>query len=160
MKFASYRERIVWCAAFLEGEGYFTASRKYSGQIDVGASQVYPQVLRWLHDTFGGTFHQKKFKDNKWVEQTVWTVRGVQAVGVMMMLYPFLSEHRRAQIRRALDVWKSRRINAKYKVVCKNGHKLDGVDYRGKRYCVTCRREQWKNFAKEKRAQLHLVKAG
>ncbi len=148
----TFRERLIWCAAFLEGEGYFTASPRYNGRIDVGASQVYPQVLRWLHDEFGGTFHQKKYKDHKWVEQTVWTVRGMQAVGVMMMLYPFMSEHRRGQIRTAIDRWHSWGVMSSRKVTCRDGHPLDGTDYRGKRYCVTCKRKYWREWSQKDRA--------
>ena len=149
----SFRERVIWAAAFLDGEGTFYASKKYSGHVQVSASQVDPLPLAWLIQLFGGTLHLKKYVKKTWRTQTVWQNVGSRAVSIMMMVYPFVTPRRKKQIRDALDVWKTWGVMSSRKVTCKSGHSLDGTDYRGKRYCVTCKRKYWREYAQKDRDQ-------
>lgn len=102
---ATTRE-LEWAAGFLEGEGHFGGSLvrgKYPTQL-VSAAQVNSEPLAKLRSFLGGriTFTEKR-KPNQ-SDFFTWTVNGVRARGVMLTLYPLLSEKRQKQIEEALVI--------------------------------------------------------
>ena len=89
----SYREKIIWAAGFLDGEAYIGVDD--SQRIDCG--QKAPEPLHWLNSLVPGTL---------WLNKTAgcmyWLITGAKARGFMMMIYPFMTERRQEQIRRAI----------------------------------------------------------
>ena len=146
---------VYWAAAFIEGEGNFHAARNYSGDIQVGANQVQKWPLDKLQQLFGGNFRRRLHskKNPNWSDQWTWAVTGTRAVGVMMTLYCLMSPRRQEQIKVALDRWKSWGVANKNKGFCSNGHRLDGIDCRERRYCVQCKRRYWREYEIQRRAK-------
>lgn len=85
---------LGWAAGFLEGEGSFTCNGTSER---VTAPQVNPEPLIQLLEIFGGKVTRAK-RDTIWE----WRVFGARARGVMLTLFPLLSEKRKQQIKNAL----------------------------------------------------------
>jgi len=86
---------LAWAAGFLEGEGSF------SGRSRVSASQVQREPLDRLASLFGGTVRERKDRTSRpWHQQQLhqWDVSGARARGVMLTLYPMMSQRRQQQI--------------------------------------------------------------
>lgn len=118
------RERLIWAAAFLEGEGSFI----WSG---AGANTVAPQVqkepLERLQLWFGGTIRQ--YENGKKSRQPIWRWR-LAGVGFMMTIYPFMSPQRQQRIRTVIEGWKRKRVRWALMKVCRRGHVLSEKDLR------------------------------
>lgn len=95
------RADIAWAAGFLEGEGNFRAQRS-RGMEQIRASQVNPEPLARLVQLFGGSIIPRKHTNPKYQPAASWEVCAARARGIMMTLYPFLSELKRGQVRVAL----------------------------------------------------------
>lgn len=93
---------IAWAAGIYEGEGCVTR-HKYGGGVRVG--QKEPWILHRLRALFGGHIGgQFQHHTNAWSAGSrvnTWDLSGPRARGFLMTIYPFLSPHRRAQIRAA-----------------------------------------------------------
>jgi hypothetical protein len=101
---------LHWLAGYLEGEAAFIFTKAKPKQpswpritvasidrdiIDRAASLMKPKKVRPRFKTGLGRKEQFEF-----------VVNSSRAVGWMMTLYPFMGERRKAQIRRALDMWR------------------------------------------------------
>lgn len=99
---------LGWIAGFLDGEGSFsTAGTKNYPCETVGASQVERDPLERLQRALGGTIREKKNSANGFGGRGCgmireWKVYGSRARGVMLTVYPLMSERRQGQIRAAL----------------------------------------------------------
>ena len=100
----SFRDKILWTAGFLDGEGCFRAIKKYrkagkkhGNSHSVQVSQKTREQLDFLKSLFGGSIHQR-------TERNIfsWMVGGPNARALMMMVYPFMSQRRKGQIEVAL----------------------------------------------------------
>lgn len=89
---------LHWAAGFIEGEGCF--SRGTSQRIDV--EQVDREPLDKLQAMFGGRTVRRRAKREGWNPTFAWYVYGSRARGIMMTLYPLLSERRQGKIKEAL----------------------------------------------------------
>jgi hypothetical protein len=97
---------LGWAAGFLEGEGSFTKNRRSP---TVNAVQVNREPLVLLLNLFGGSLlGPYKNKGNRQGYHE-WRVCGDRALGVMLTMYPILSERRRAQVRLSLAMMRERR---------------------------------------------------
>lgn len=96
--------QIHWTAGFLEGDGSFLFTKK--GYPYVAAAQVQKWPLGKLQGLFGGPISRREAMGNSSAIHT-WTLTGANAVGLMMTLYSLMSDGRKAQIKKALDVWKA-----------------------------------------------------
>ena len=147
---------LYWVAGFLEGEGYFYASPKHHGAIQVGACQVQREPLDRLAGFLGGRFHRKLYEP-KARDQWAWTLGGSSAVGLMQTVYALMSPKRQEQIRKALGTWRTWGVNNKHKHLCKRGHLLSGDNLMshplGRRRCRACARVKWAEFASRKRRE-------
>jgi hypothetical protein len=82
---------LAWAAGFIEGEGSFPST----GNIFV--SQVNPDPLVRLLEMFGGTVRRI---NNQAIWR--WVVSGSRARGIMLTLYPLMSDERKRQIKKAI----------------------------------------------------------
>lgn len=102
---ADLRE-LYWAAGFIEGEGYFGCSKDMRGRNfaspKITVSQKSLEPLNRLSALFGkaGMYRCKRSG------VTNWTLYGNRAIGVMMTLWPLMSERRREQIEKAIALWK------------------------------------------------------
>ena len=123
----TYREWVIWCAAFLDGEGSFVAFRDRRGyrsfSTNAGQKQLWP--LEQLRRIFGGAVHVEtghKYGLNRW------QACGARARGIMMMVYPFVSPRRQEQIRTALSYnWREPNGGLKLKPEHAPSHEWRGV---------------------------------
>ena len=99
-----YRDKILWAAGLLEGEGCFRVTNSYKGTgtkhgrtHQVQASQKAVEPLERLKAIFGGSIYKHPKRP---IHQ--WMLVCVNARGAMMMLYPFVSAFRKEQIKTAL----------------------------------------------------------
>lgn len=109
---ATIRPRIrdlAWAAGFLEGEGSFSAGKRTSTY--VVASQVNREPLDKLRALFGGSmlFRHHRRRNPSWSPFYRWQVGGARAIGVILTLWPMLSQKRREQAREALNGYRPRR---------------------------------------------------
>jgi hypothetical protein len=96
---------IAWAAGFMEGEGCFThtGGRTAYGSERVQASQVNMEPLERLQALFGGRLIERRNNPRGFGGRgagviNVWQVNGSRARGVMLTLFPLMSERRRGQI--------------------------------------------------------------
>jgi len=92
---------LYWAAGFLEGEGCFSAMPSKSGHIE--ACQVNLEPLTRLAEIFGGNVVKRKGRNAKASDYWDWNISGSRARGVMLTLFLLLSNHRQAQIIKALS---------------------------------------------------------
>ena len=136
---------LAWAAGFMEGEGCFT----HTGTAErAQASQVNPAPILRLQSLFGGRCVVRPNRNHgAYGERAaqpimVWTINSARARGVMLTLYPLLSDVRQAQIRASLARLPSKaRVPAR--TACKHGHEFTEANthhYNGARICRTCKR--------------------
>lgn len=104
---------IAWAAGFLEGEGCFGRSGgkgKYQSE-RIWAAQKDPECLKRLLAMFGGRIGVQHQQTTNLIKTEgvatsipIWTVSGMRARGVMMTIYQFMSERRKAAIRKAFQI--------------------------------------------------------
>ena len=121
----SFRDKVIWTAAFLEGEGSFSIKRmRYHGGFrfypTLHATQTDLEPLHKLQDWWGGRvgLHSKKGREmtgGKYIQnKDLWAWRVEQqavAAGIMMMVYPFVRVSIQNKIKAVLDEckeWKGR----------------------------------------------------
>jgi len=140
---------LYWAAGFLEGEGWF------GKEMQITAAQVEREPLTRLQRVFGGSINWSAQSKRPAANPIyIWSVSGRIAAGIMMSLFTQMSSKRRASIRAALIAWKTKRVWARYRLSCLNGHPFtedntkvsnNGLNAHGKqrtrRYCRTCMRK-------------------
>ena len=147
---------LSWTAGFLEGEGCFFVNRRCPG---VTATQVQLWPLRRLLALFGGSLRlqRRQHLNANHRDAYAWEIQGSFACGLMMTIYPLVSPERQKQICRALVLWKSANVGARYRHACPQGHQysMTWVDARGRthRGCTLCRREANRRYDKTRRAR-------
>jgi hypothetical protein len=137
---------LSWAAGFLDGDGSFVSN--YTSPT-VSAVQGDPELLLRLQSLFGGRIGQRgrKVQPKHYQAAFTWVLGGAPAAGVMMTLYPLLSQHRRWQIVFALRKWLDAPGPNVLRRYCRRGHPLAGVNlrlHRGRkgnpaRECRICR---------------------
>lgn len=112
---------LAWAAGFLEGEAWFGCAGKRS--IVVKAAQVNREPLDRLKSILGGNITGPIDRGNpNHTPFFNWALCGSPAAAVMMTVYTFLSEKRRAQVRPAIALWKVAAGPYALRWKCKNGH--------------------------------------
>lgn len=90
---------LHWAAGYCEGEGYFG----WTGTTQrVTVDSVDPEPTERLLHLFGGAIYEIPPRKPTWSPKQNWAINGSRARGLMMTLYPLLSNRRREAIRRAL----------------------------------------------------------
>ena len=104
---------VMWLAGLLEGEGSFVKNKNsrggftpgvYLGTTDKDVAERAAHIL--TARVYGPYSHASKPK-NKPIYCV--HIHSRKAIGWMMTLYTLLGERRRSQVRRVLEMWKSRR---------------------------------------------------
>jgi len=86
---------LWWAAGFLEGEASFAKT--------IAVYQVNREPLDRLQQIFGGSIRPRPSRDNS-QPHFIWITSGARARGIMMTLYPFLTEKRQQSIKQVLDI--------------------------------------------------------
>lgn len=98
---------LYWIAGFLEGEGNFrgqgnTPKTKTTWTESVRAVQVNKEPVLLLQVLLGGTLVHKSRGGGPRQDVWSWIATGARGRGIMMTLYPLMSERRQQQIFHAL----------------------------------------------------------
>src|SRR5437879_7270351 len=98
---------IAWAAGFIEGEGYCTRGTRNS--IRLAAPQNTTECLERLIELFEGNIYRGRQDATRRRginsrDTFHWIVFGARARGVMMTIYKFMSQRRKAQIRETLGL--------------------------------------------------------
>jgi len=140
-------KQIYWAAGFLEGEGCFTKAGSHNNSPEINAVQVQVEPLVTLHDILGGKvtgpFKKTNPKHNSFYK---WRVGGSRAAGIIMTLYPILSEKRQKAIAGMLKAWKQQPNGSRNWAElgrCRKGHPFTGENHAfdkntGKYRCRQC----------------------
>lgn len=94
-------QELYWAAGFLEGEGCFSVTTARKAE-RVVAGQVDSEPLAKLKEIFGGNINYTEPKSEKQKPVFRWSVWGARARGVMLTLFPLMSERKQNQIIKAL----------------------------------------------------------
>jgi hypothetical protein len=135
---------IHWAAGFIEGEGTFAGNKRTGGGsvFALTASQVQREPLERLQKVFGGSINRYQRKNKKHKPIYMWLTNGKRAASVMMTLYTLMSPWRQEQIRKALSIWMTLKIDNKDLTHCLQGHPYDATNTvyskSGQRRCKIC----------------------
>lgn len=113
----TFREKVIWLAAYLEGDGCFASSfynkpYKYVRlQIKVDATDK--DVLENMAEILGSIVTNGNLNGSRLGKKPIYnvTVSGAHAISWMMMLYQFMGSRRKLQIKKAINLWR----NTEYK---------------------------------------------
>jgi hypothetical protein len=125
----SFRERLIAFAWWLEGEGTFSYQKNAGPQIKVLQVQKWPLVITqsWFGGkVFGPYTHTRNATRPNNSPFFEWHTTGPRAIGLMMMVYQFLSPKRQEQIRLILRKWKLAAVYSGERTHCPQGHPYSG----------------------------------
>jgi hypothetical protein len=157
LEFQSFRERVTWLAALIEGEGTFVALRG-SPRIVLAMTDrdVIEQANRAFAATGQVTISRRNGARAHWRTIYRFALSGAAAAGWMMILYQFLGERRQIKIRDILHAWAKGPAQNRYRIVCPLGHPL--VFNRTQRYCAICARARYQTAASSYRESPHQLR--
>lgn len=147
---------IGWIAGFIEGEGSFDPNY---GSPAITAAQVQREPLERLLRLLGGRITRKSPHGREKQPIFSWRRGGAAGRGVMMAIYRLMSPRRRQQITKALDAWRARPVDRKFRTHCPRGHPYSGDNLEwqkkknphrsimGSRMCRTCRLAALRRYA-------------
>jgi hypothetical protein len=95
------RERVIYCAALLDGEGCVllrkwvdktTIHRNIRYELHVEIKQVRPEAVRFCYDTFGGrlSFRKRTGRQARYSGEWLWSIDSSRAGDILRELRPFL----------------------------------------------------------------------
>ena len=157
---------IYWAAGFLDGEGWFVNQRSMPV---IKAKQNNPELLYRLQNIFGGEVNPKreiksgKYKGNFFGEYYLGTDR---AAGIMMILFPLMSQKRKEEIKEVLGVWKAKPLRSTKTIErfgkCAKGHEwieenINTIERNGKlvQRCNLCILEAKRNWHNKNKIQVN-----
>ncbi len=108
----SFRDEVVWLAGLWEGEGYFASLTKVT-QLQMTLAMTDHDIIERAYRLMGSPGPLSVRKNNGFANGKLiyrFNISGHRAASWMMMLYPFLGLRRKAQVRTALGVWRSRPV--------------------------------------------------
>lgn len=98
---------IIWASGFLEGEGTFYnsagAARRRLGTSYVSVYQVNKEPVERLLTIFGGSLSLRAARGVRMKPTWVWRASGSRARGIVLTVFPLMSQKRQGQIREALN---------------------------------------------------------
>lgn len=87
----SKRDKIIWAAGFIDGEGSLSLSRSKSQSspaVKIEACQINPKPLEDLQKLFGGKVYYWKANNGRKICE--WTIQGYNAFLTAQKIYPYL----------------------------------------------------------------------
>jgi hypothetical protein len=138
----SFREEVIWLAGLWEGEGSFIIHNRVPimslGMTDEDTVRRAYQIMRISRKL------QVRLKPSGLKTLYSLQVNASQALGWMMILYPFMHQRRRQKIREILDIWRHAPVAHRYRRGCPRGHGYDaGRNRRRQRTCRECKRLEY-----------------
>jgi hypothetical protein len=102
------REELAWAAGFLDGEGHFGRHRRKGarpgGRLAIQVAQQDRRPLDRLQAILGGRVYGPYGPYGQTQPYFLWYIQGFERTqATIAMLWPFLSEPKRLQARRALN---------------------------------------------------------
>jgi hypothetical protein len=114
----SFREDVIWLAGLMEGEGHFSR-----WQMRVQLRMTDRDVVDRAYQIFGGIGKMWDVKQRPdWQRNFGFILTGHRAAGWMMILYPFLGQRKRWEIRTSLNHWRQLEVDHKIRGQCPKGH--------------------------------------
>lgn len=133
---------LHWAAGFIDADGCFTKNKT----IVVCADQKDMEPLLKLQQLFGGVVFPYKIKAGSYYR---WYKYADEAAVIMSLLYPLMTERRKARIKELLSVHANKKPRSYHNIIkthCPQGHPYSGDNLRlkksGGRECRTCQRSQ------------------
>ena len=144
----NFRDKVVWTAGFVEGEGHFQRPQRGKCAFKLSIAQKDEQFLSMLKEWWGGIVSGS---GKEYIPS--WGVTGPTAAGLCMMMFPFLSYRTTEQLRVALEGWLKQSIHPSQMGTCPRGHRLTPYPYKGrpKRWCHECRKKDARDYQRRKR---------
>lgn len=98
----SDKEKIIYCAAILEGEGSFVNKSKYSMYIQ--CQMTDKDIILRLQEYFGGNVCKATDRNPKWKSVWIWTIYGGKAENVARKILPYMGMRRSTKIKELLSL--------------------------------------------------------
>ena len=154
---------LQWTAGFLDAEG---SVGYYGRALRISCAQKDPELLQKLKRLWGGRLH---YREQHGFSVHVWQLSNKEQVtGLLLTLYPLMSQKRQEEIHKALLTWKGKTWPM---LTCKRGHPWTSENtYHHQlkngtvnKSCAICRREAMRaawhrdpvaNFAAQKLRKL------
>jgi hypothetical protein len=140
----SFRDRVLWLAGLLDGEGSFGAPARHGMKIQLRMSDrdTVERAASFLG--VGPASIRTEVRSARWKTMYRFDVCGPGAAGWMMMLYPFLSGRRQERVRAVLAYWRGLQPGARWRQACPHDHPYVPTLRRGRRVrrCLICERER------------------
>ena len=95
----SERDKLIYFAGFLDGDGHFRVTKSKNGQgrefqqCRIMASNTDQQIIDWLCKTFGGNYYTQPYPTPKYPTRKplhIWNISGRKAEVLAEKLRPFL----------------------------------------------------------------------
>lgn len=115
---------IAWTAGIIEGEGSFSLT--YPAKVVIKVQMTDKDVVKKLHDTFGGSFFFSKRKQDHHKDSWIWSLQGMSAVSLMYKILPYMGERRSLRINECISAFEAQKD--KNQLVLEN-KKLAALDY-------------------------------
>ena len=151
-KYFSLRERVIALAWWMEGEGSF--SSRPNGRPTMKVNQVNVEPLLEIQSWFGGSIssYQQKNPRAQRISHLIWSDK--RSIGLSLMIYQFMSQRRKDQIRIMIDRYRDRPVGPRQRTHCPQGHSYTpdntSIKSEGSRRCMACHRNRERGRKKEK----------
>lgn len=110
---------VVRLANLLDGEGCFSESiGNYGTKIQISFVSTDKDVVEWVARMFGRKCLPRPHA-GPWAKKEQWrtVLHGAAAADLMMLVYPYVSERRKARIVEVLHAWHSRKTKSRLRLV-------------------------------------------
>lgn len=146
----TFREKVIWLAVWMEGEGSFYANPSSCSARLVSSQVQSREPLDKLHSWFGGSVRSRKIEKPRERVIYTWQIGASKAAGLAMMIFPMMSSRRQNQIRKMLNTWKMIPTENKFRTHCPKGYSYSGANligkWPGRRACRICMTEGGKKY--------------
>jgi hypothetical protein len=128
------KNKIIYLAALLEGEGCFTMS-KNSPRIQINMTDE--DVIKNVAEMFNVTYRPMKGKIREshpeWKMCYNVTINGEKAISLMMSILPLMSQRRQEKIKEVIALWKKVPTPSNQKLNSRQAHFIR-EEFNGKNY--------------------------
>ena len=86
-----------YLAGLLDGEGYFgiyiVRNKHYISCVKMASTDK--EIIKWLKESFGGYFYERKFDNDDWKDAYTWTLTDKKVVPFLKKITPYLKIKRK-----------------------------------------------------------------
>ncbi len=131
----SVRDKIIWLAGLLEGEGYFGMSRNTPRVV---VNMTDEDIIKKIAEMFNVTYRPMKGKIREshpeWKMCYNVTINGEKAISIMMSILPLMGQRRQEKIKEIIALWKKVSTPSNQKLNSRQANfireEFDGKNYR------------------------------